>query len=249
MRIAYTNLVDSGTVTASSENPIYPIENVQVARLAKPWQTIAVTGVNAVVDLGSALAVNTVAIIGHTITTSATLNIEANSSDSWGSPSWSTSLTALSNMILKYLDASQTYQYWRFTIEDVSAASAYINIGRLWLGTYRQMDTASTVDFNVRKYRSDTVTYGRDRQKFATEGAGWRSFDLSFKAFQGTMLTAMQTLYDTVGNHDSVIFSNFDSLRTYPIVEPVYCSIDGNLDFRHNGNMRFDFKMTLTEDR
>lgn len=249
MRISYTNYLDAGTVSASSENVIYPVENVQNGRLAKPWRTLSATGVNCIVDLGAAVAIDTVAIMGHTLTTSATVVIEANSSDSWGAPAWSTTLTALEGMILKFFDAAQTYRYWRYTIEDATNGSAYLDIGRLWLGDYLQIDPPSTANFSVKKERSDTVTYGRARQKYATEGVGWRSFDLDFRAYHGTVLTAIQTMYDTVGNHQSVIFANFDTDRNYPIVEPVYCSIDGSIDFSHKGNMRFDYRLTLTEDR
>lgn len=249
MRIAYTNLVDSAALSASSENVIYPVENVQNGRLAKPWRTTSTTGVNCIVDLGAATAVSTVAIMGHTLTTSATLTIEANSADSWAAPAWSTTLTSLSGVILKYLDAAQTYRYWRFTMEDASSGSAYIDIGRLWLSSYLQVDPSSITEFTVGKERSDTVTVGRGKQKFATEGVGWRTFDLRFKVHSGTMLTAIQTLYDTVGNHESIIFSHFDSIRTYPIVEPVYCSIDGGIDFSHRRSMKFDYALKLTEDR
>jgi hypothetical protein len=249
MRIAYSNLVDDATITASSEDPMMPADNVKVQRLAKAWRTTAVTGITCVVALDSAQAVDTVAILGHTISTSATVTIEANTTDSWSPAAWSTSLTALDNTILRYLDSAQTYQYWRFTVEDASSASTFIDVGRLWLGEYLQISPASTSNFTVSFERSDTVSYGRGRQKFATQGVGWRSFDLSFRGHHGSMLTAIQTMYATVGNHSSVIFSNFDESRAYPIVEPCYCSIDDAIDFSHIQNMRFDWNLRLTEDR
>lgn len=249
MRIAYSNLVDDATLTASSEDLRFPVENTQDQRLAKPWRTQTVTGITCVVDLGAAAAVDVVAIVGHTISTSATINIEANASDSWGGPSFSTSLTALENMILKYFTAAQTYRYWRFTVEDASNSSSYVDIGRLWLGEYLALDPAATTDFTVSKLRNDNVTYGQGRQKFATPGVGWRRFDLSFRRHAGTMLTAIQTMYDTVGNHTSLIFSNFDTRRDYEIVEPVYCSIVGSLDFKHDSRMYFNYGLTLEEDK
>ena len=249
MRIAYDNLLDDGTLTESSQNTAYPAENVQDQRLAKPWRTLVLTAVTCIVNLGSAKAIDTIAIIGHNLTTSATITVNANAADSWGSPSYTTSLTALDNMVLKYLTTAQTYQYWRFNLDDSTNTNAYLSIGRLWLGAKLDIDPASTNSFRVSKRRSDTVTYGRGRQKFATPGSGWRSFSFNFRRTSGSMLTAIQTMYDTVGNHSSLIFSNFNALRSYEIVEPCYCSIVGNIDFAHQNRMRFDYALEIEEDK
>ena len=250
MRIAYDNLIDAATApTALTEDLLYPIENVQNQRLSKRWRSTAATSQTVVVDLGSAQAVDTVAILGHSLTTSAVVSIDAHSSDSWGSPSWTTSLTALTGPILKYLAAAQTYQYWRFNLSDASAATTYIEAGRLWLGTKIAIDPSSLYNFSVTKRRSDTVTYGRDRQKYATEGVGWRSFSLSFPKTGGSALTNVLTMYDTVGNHSSMLFCNFDTTRSYTIVEPCYVSIVGDINFNHSRAQKYTWGVELEEDR
>jgi len=249
MRIAYENLIDAATApTALTESLLYPIENVQNGRLAKRWRSTAATAQTVVVDLGSAQDVDTMAVLGHNLSGSAAVTVEAHTSDSWGSPSFTTSMTYSTGAILKFLGSAETYQYWRFTLDDGSNSDGYVEAGRLWLGTYLAIDPASLVSFSVTKDRDDTVVYGRGRQKFATEGSGWREFSLSFPRTGGTALTAVQTMFDAVGNHASVIFCNFDSLRTYPIVEPCYCSIDGAIDFQHTRRMQFEWSMTLRED-
>lgn len=249
MRFAYSNLVDDATLTASSEDLRFPVENAQDQRLAKVWRTQQATSVTCVVDLGSAQAVDTVAIVGHDLSTSATLTIEGNAADSWGAPTFSTALTALDGMILKFFASAQTFQYWRFVIDDASAANAYVSIGRLWLGEYITPDPAASASFTVTKRRNDTVTYGRGRQKFATPGVGWRRFDLSFRRTQGTALSSILTMFDTIGTHSSFIFANFDTRRDYPIVEPCYVSLQGDIDFSHTKGMKFGYSLTLEEDR
>jgi hypothetical protein len=248
MRIAYTNLVDGGTVTANSEDPQFVDDNVQDQRLAKAWRTLSTTGITCVVDLATAQTVNTVAVLGHNITTAATVTIQANASDSWGAPTYSTTLTALDGAILRYLDSAETFRYWRYTFEDPTNTENYLQIGRLWLGDFLQIDPSSTVDFTVSKKRNDVVSYGRGLQKFGTPGVGWREFNFEFRRHEATMLTAIQTMYDTVGNHTSMIFCNFDTLRTYPIVEPCYVSIVGDIDFKHRRSMAFDYSLRLEED-
>ncbi len=250
MRIAYLNLIDAGSApTALTTDLLYPVENMQNQRLAKRWRSTDASAQTIVVNLGSAQAVDTLAILGHNLQVSATVIVEAHTSDSWGTPALSAiTLTYNAGAILKYLAAAQTFQYWRYTLNDPTNTDGYVEVGRPWLGTFLAIDPSSLDSFTVTKKRSDTVTHGRDRQKYATEGVGWREFNLSFPRTGGTALTAVQTMYDTVGNHGSVIFSNFDSLRIYDLVEPVYSSIVGEIDFRHGGFMQFLWGIRLEED-
>ncbi len=117
------------------------------------------------------------------------------------------------------------------------------------MGTRIAIDPSSLYNFSVSKRRSDTVTHGRDRQKYATEGVGWRRFSLSFPKTGGSALTNVLTMYDTVGNHSSMIFSNFDTTRSYEIVEPCYCSIVGGLTFAHARAQKYTWNLELEEDR
>lgn len=252
MRIAYNNLIngiESTDITASTEDFLYPVSNLLSQRVAKAFRTQDASAQTVVFDLGTAQNVNTIAIIGHNLTASATLTIEANAADSWGSPSVSTSLTYIDGPIIKYLSSSESYRYWRLSIDDATNTDGYISLGVVWLGEYLTIDPASLLNFSVTKVRDDTVVYGRGRQKYASVGVGWRRFDLSFPRTGGTMLTSIQTMYDTVGNHTSCIFANFDDLRTYPLVEPVYCSIVGDLDFNHSSRMQFEYSLVLEEDK
>lgn len=250
MRIAYTNLIDSGSApTTLTEDLLYPEENLQDQRLASKWRSTDASAQTIVCNLGSAQAVNTIAVLGHNLSGSASITIEAATADSWASAPWSTSLTYATGAILKYLSASQTYQYWRFTLDDATNSDGYVEAGRVWLGTYLELDPSSLLNFTVTKRRSDTVVYGRDRQKYATQGVGWREFNLSFPRTSGTALTNVLGMIDTVGSWDSVIFSNFNTDRSYEIVEPCYCSIVGDVPFSHAKFMEFTYTLTLEEDR
>jgi len=250
MRIAYTNIIDdlaASALTASTYISGFPKENVQDQRLGTQWKTSTATSQTMVIDYGtSASAVLTAAVIGHNITTACTVLIQANASDSWGSPSVSTAMTVLSasRMIIYYFGSAQNYRYWRFSF----AGQASLEIGRLWLSSYIQVDPTSTLGFTVTKKRSDNVQYGKNRQKFATEGTGWRAVNMSFPRTQNTALSNMLTFYDTVGKHSSFIFANFDSIRTYEIVDPMYCSINNEVGFTHTRGMKFEYSLALEED-
>ena len=63
------------------------------------------------------------------------------------------------------------------------------------------------------------------------------------------MIEKIQTMYDFSGNHSSMIFMNFDTLKDYKIVLPVYCSIDGDVTFGHRGRQKYVYSLNLEEDR
>jgi hypothetical protein len=125
----------------------------------------------------------------------------------------------------------------------------YYEIGRMWLGDYITVDPSALVDLRVTKRRSDTVIYGKNRQKFADPGYGWRRFELSFPDTDSSMLTQIETMYDTVGNHTSMIFCNFDTDWTWDLVAPCYVSIAGDLQFTNRGGYKAAWTMALEEDR
>ena len=248
MRISYNNFIDSvsaGSIVASSDLPNFEVINLQDQRLSIKWATDSMTSQTVVVTFPSASAysVTTVAILGHNITSGTSVLIEANTSDSWGAPDYSTTLTVIeTGAILKFISA-QEYQYWRFVINQGD-----LFIGRIWLGDYITIDPSSLLEFTITKKREDTVTYTPYRQKFASPGVGWREFKLEFPPTNTTTLTIINTMYDTIGNYTSIIFCNFDIIRDFVLVEPLYCSIEGDINFKHVKNQKYKYTLTLKED-
>jgi hypothetical protein len=249
MRIIYDNEIDDLTatnLTALTEAGGYEITNVQNQRLGKVWKSDSTSTQTVVCNFtGDVPGVKVAAIAGHNITSSTTVLIQANSADSWAAPSVSTSITVLSDKVmLKFFDTAQSFAYWRFSFDEGD-----LEIGRLWLGDYITIDPASTTNFSVSKKRNDDVTYGKMRQKFSSVGIGWREFDLSFPVTGQTGIDKILTMFDTIGNHSSVIFCNFDTSRDYEIVDPCYCSVDGDVDFDHEGSQKYTYKLKLSEDK
>lgn len=248
MRISYNNFIDTltaGSIIASSEIPNKEASNLLDERISIKWGSSSASTQSVVITFpsASAFSVTTGAILGHNITSGTSVLLQANVSDSWGTPSFSTALTVIeTGAILKFITA-QEYQYWRFVINQ-----ADLNIGRLWLGDYITIDPSSLLDFSIKKERSDVVTYTKHRQKFASPGVTWRSFKLNFPPTETTMLTAIDIMFNTVGKYKSVIFCNFDLIRDFVLVEPCYCSIVSDLSFSHVKNQKYKYVLELEEN-
>jgi hypothetical protein len=90
-----------------------------------------------VIDLGSAQQVTAFALMNHNLVAGqSTLTLQANSSDSWGSPAYSQAITVTDHKLIFYLD--QTYRYWR--IVPVDGALSYFQTATLYLGSYRELE-------------------------------------------------------------------------------------------------------------
>jgi hypothetical protein len=197
-------------------------------------------------NVNDGLGVNTAAILGHNLDTATlTAKIQASDNNYWTNPPVDETLTISPTTILKFLSDTYYYKYWRFYFPEGLSA---LEIGRLWLGDYITIDPSSLTDFKVTKKRSDTVIHGKDRQKWASEGIGWRRIEMNFPPTEETMIMKLTNFYSDVRNHSSFIFMNFDSIREYALVEPIYCSIDGSLGFAHDNRMKFSWSLNIEEE-
>lgn len=255
MRIAYTNYYDLAQyITPSSTATGYSILNTQDERLTTVWKSDSATTQTIIVDLGAAYSITTFGVLGHNLVATGTSVIGNSTVGGAGTSAmtWITTgqssaqiITYNAGAMVKFV-SPMTYQYWKFTFTGLTSP---LQIGRLWVGTYLQVDPSSLLDFTVTYKNDDVVVFGKGRQKFATKGVTWREFNFSFPESSHTMVSAIKTMYETVGNHSSVIFCNFDDLTDYALVLPCYCSIDGELAFQHSERMRFKYSLKLLENK
>jgi len=278
MRIAYNNYSDNYTIFSSSTAITnYPVSNVQDSRLSQTYRTSVLSGASIILNLNdynnaSAWSVATLALINHNLTSSATVIVSFDSIYTFVSAT-TQSIAYNANMMLTFCNIgtftpthfltesgdtittengdpfiNESILYAKVTINDGSNPDGYLELGRVWIGDYMTIDPSSLLDFKVIKKRSDYVQYGRNRQKWSYKGFGWRRFELNFPPTEEAMLDKIITMYDTIGNYKSLIFCNFDTIRNYVLVEPCYCSIDGDLTFNHTERMMMTYSLNLEED-
>ena len=250
MRIAYDNFIDdleATAITTTTENTNYPRTNIQDQRIAIDYRSTALSSQTIRFDLGSAHSCSIVAIAGHNFTSGVTATLYANSTDTW--PGTTIGSVAYNSDIMLLFFSPSSYRYWRLVISDAANPDGYLSIGRIWIGDYISINPSALLDFVVIKKSSDLVNYGRGRQKYSSPGTTWRRFELSFPTTGYTMIDQISDMFDVVGKHSSLIFCNFDSIRTYPLVDPCYCSIQNDIDFKHKKSMKFSYSLVLEEDK
>ena len=193
----------SALVSVASEDSVFVKENLYNARQSKPYRTTAKTSQYVVLNFGTDRP-TILGILNHNLTNAATIKLQANSSDSWGSPPYDQTITWRELNI--YFTFSQDYPYWRVTIDD-SGNSAFPQIGELVLGTYSTFTKDFIYPYGESKHyqRTEQVTpYG---QRWRTRKSILKSFNLDFGLITDSELSSeIETFFDAIDGIDPFIF-------------------------------------------
>lgn len=193
------NLILDATLTPSTENAQYPVENMQDARTTKVFRSTAASA-NVVIDFGSAKAVDTIAFKASatgSIGWTGDLTLEMNATNSWGAPSFSTTITPSASFKRGYKTfATQTYRYARL----VATGSSYVEFSNFFLGAFTQL-SENSIDFGWDHSFDDLTkgTFNRYGQGFFDENLKQMDFSAKFKYLNKTELATIQDMFNYHG--------------------------------------------------
>jgi hypothetical protein len=212
-RIWYNNLIDlSGvTITASSyASASLTGQNVTHDHKSKVWRTGTSTAAETLTfDLGSAKAVTSIIVFNHTLTASDSLiKIQGNASDSWGAPSINQALTHATTINQTF--ASGTYRYWRF-IFTKSAAGESRDIGRIFLGTYEDIDDPDFDGLSPDPVDRTTKQRSIGGQVYSNVRSNYREVNVDFSGITTTQSGTVKTLSEYLGTGKSWFFQPLTS--------------------------------------
>ena len=173
VRFYSNNLVwhEDTSINASTENSFFTSENLQDFRRTKTWKSTSGSG-NIVIDFGSAKSFDSAVIVGHPINGfgfDTPVTIEANSSDVWLTPAFSTTIEAAdldSDFGFAFKDlGAQSYQYVRISF----TASSEVEVSNIFIGEEIHLEDN---DFDLGwKFKED------DRSRAKTNRYGQRFID------------------------------------------------------------------------
>jgi hypothetical protein len=200
------NLAASGTITPSTEDSIYPIENLYDSNPAKPMRFTSTTG-NIVWNFGSATQVDFIAIIHHNLTPGLEVRFQGNATDSWSSPSLNQLLTVPADDLDNYPNniyeditdlSPRTYQYWRLVVVGTNAAN--VALGEVWISN--QIRTLDDVDikYPVEEQNEHPIIEHKTDYKVSTIydlGIKIRRFSAEAQSLNTTQTAAIRTWWDS----------------------------------------------------
>jgi hypothetical protein len=245
----FDNKVDSATLTEQSEDANYPAENVQDTSLIKVWRSATVAGVYVTIDAGTGATIiaDAAIVAGHNLTASSETHILAGSTESalTAAATIDTTMTYRSGIILNYF-TSTTERWWRFTFEDASNTNSYLSVGRLFLGLKLDLSPSAAEEFALNRVRNDNTVYSLTNQAYSDKGVEHIEVGYKFPQITDTLKTSVEAMFDTVGKHTPIFFTNFNT--DFSIIEPIYCIITSDLAFtRKHAGIGWEWQLNLRE--
>lgn len=190
VKLLYDNKSLSGTWTASTEVATLPVTNLASSVRREPWRTTSAAAQWAKGYFAGGITIGGFAIVSGNLTTAASVTLKGNNSDSWGSPGVTLALTpwsaTLSEVILAFFGAAQTYPWWRLDVDDPTNPAGYIEIGALPLSPV----AAFTRGANGLRYRRQNLS----ARKYSIGGTPYTTARPTY-----TLVDLQQpTIYDTL---------------------------------------------------
>lgn len=184
----------------------YSPDNMNTDIVEQIWKSNSSTsGINLNCDCGNPVFVDTLAILNHNMTRSASITFQGADNPGFSPVGFSTDLTAASDNIYYIAPdlPTDSYRYWRIQINDVTNTEGFISIGTIVFGSATIFQGECFVDRVQRslKHFSD---------KIETEGFTNVSNDRALKAATGL---EFRNLRFNRGNYNN-IRQIFEEMRT-----------------------------------
>lgn len=130
----------TATITATTAATSMPASNLNKVQPSDVWRSTDLTGEYIEIDLGSAKAVDLIALMFTNFTSAATWRVQAGTTTAYSNYD-STAVTAWAGATqnvdrphaMLYLAAAQTYRYWKITLTDAANPAGYFEAGRVIL--------------------------------------------------------------------------------------------------------------------
>ncbi len=207
MRFYYDNkwIETAGTITASSEASGYPVTSLGDYIVATKWRSTGDSDEWVKIDFGSAVSITDVTIIDHNFTNAATVKIQGNASDSWGSPSVDETITWRDYIMDKNFTGG-SYQWWRVHIADAANADTFVELGYLFIGNNFTLGDIIEREFSLMYLENSLIHETRTGQVYGDKGISRRLWAFNLPHIEGSEITNLDTMWGSVGKYRPFVF-------------------------------------------
>lgn len=145
------NLVESATVTASSEDANFLGTNAATLPVSQPWKSVdgTTTGAKLLIDHGSAKAVDLIAVVNHNLRSGSTITVNGGTVTDPAGGDFTTTLTYRAGLAWKLLGSSESWRYWSFQLDDSGHPDNHTRMGYAMLGVGTALSKNFAREWNV----------------------------------------------------------------------------------------------------
>ena len=246
MRITpYNQLSSDVSFTPSSVNLDYPIENIYDTYGSIVFKFTGYADENIVINKTDYFDFNSIGIYNHNLTSGATITLQANTSDSWGSPPYSVTLTWRDELVYDFVTAvaaASNYDYVRIRFQD-SGNTEPIQIGYIMLGDYVQMP-GFTSDVNIIVETVETAYITGSGQAGGEKKYDFRQITINMADFSNTQRQTISDIITTNGASVPVVGVLWESDFTKEL--PLFAVMEPTKSFTQNDNQMNNFATSFT---
>lgn len=226
MIICTDNYLEDATITVTGGNALYPSTNLYSGTLYGTEGVCWYTG-NIVIDLGSALNVKAIGIMRSSVE----VTVQANTSDSWGSPAYSVTM----DEAVKSID--KTYRYWRIYTAETDAQY----IGQFYLGVPLEPDYAQAGSIPIIETQDIENTTATGRY-YASKGIEKFIQQFSVTCATETEYTDWYNFWISDNRKKPVIFAQYEDSQggVYPVY---FARLNFSASNREQFSYRFNFDL------
>lgn len=209
--VVYRNLADAAVVTASSSAGLMPPKRLLDPHIARTWRGGGNSSEWLLADLGSAVAIDTVALVGLNLTAAGSTRVRISSADSSGLAGD----VYDSKMMTGKVDPAYGYfvqlliqpVFGRYVRIDLSDTIPYIEAGRIIVGKRAIFETNFSVGWSRGYTDLSRRTTSRGGQIYINRGAQFRTVEVSFDWLNGQERHGFVEEIDReCGMHTDVLF-------------------------------------------
>ena len=242
MRWLHDNIITrAGTIISVSSESIYqPLSNLQDQRLSRVFRTTAVSNQWIKIS-GGYFKASYVSILNHNITSSATIRIQGNNSDTWDNPEFSAEIPWDEyQLILNFSEKS--FAFWRIQIFDSENIADYIEIANIYLGTYYQMPGMKP-EQTIENETTSSVNFTQSGQCDGYDGFEFRNPSINHPRLTNSQRLDIIRIFQTIKNNHPIIFIIWANQLDYE--RPIYGVIEGKLlSFKKSDDLNFPWSLT-----
>ena len=250
-RLAWNNLlIASGVaITSSSEATGYVDDNLADPARWRKWRSATSTSDQWVkFDLGANASMQVFAAVNATVHTGGTVRVQANASDSWGSPTIDDVFTVpsldLTRVLTDWRTAASSLRWIRFYFTNTGAVSEYVELGAVFAGPYLEPARSISPSLAVRRVDLSTQRYAIGGQRSSVIKPKYHEVSGTFVLQTATARNELRSAYETIGATQPAIFAvdpNDPSLIFYG-------TLQSTLSAEHRAADLWDMPVDFVED-